>query len=664
MTTYGQIVPNIQPLLIKGLESEIVNETWLQWKRSLEYWFGAADIEDPAKRFNCLMSLGGVELHKIYGSLPQEEIVGSFVRAIPQDPYTVAISRLDEYFSPKFHDLFYRHKFWQVSKEPEDKIDDLVLKIREASSYCKFGKNEMESADISMTHKLIMLVSQEQKEKLLRKQDITFDEAVKILKAHEATKFSARELSNAKSRHFDRPRDFEIHRVEQQQNVFTCKNCGRRGHAEGSSRCPAKNVICYNCDKIGHFKQRCGKPLKRTYRDYQKRDSYADDSQKRPRDPQSDENKSKRGKWDIKNVETEEKTDSQEKKYFRIDQISVCNVDEDGSKAVVLVGKVPIYSLVDSGCPKNIIDDQTWKLMKTQGVQVRNMRVEPNQKFLGYGKSPLKQLMAFDAIIETAEGIKLPDTFYVIENGGHPLLGKETAEKLGILKIVLPSHEGLIPINAVVIEKRPFPKIKGIQIHLPIQKGANPVQMPMRRIPVGIQKAVKTKLDELEIADIVEKVTEYSPWQSVLVPIFKDNGEVRLCVDMRRVNKVVVREKHPLPHFDEILPTLAKAKVFSVLDVKQAFHQVELDEESRKFTTFITPWGSYQYKRLMFGISCAPEMFQRLMEKLLAPCSNVVIFIDDILIYGKDDEEHDWCVRKVFLYFCLLIYNLTEDLFR
>lgn len=113
---------------------------------------------------------------------------------------------------------------------------------------------------------------------------------------------------------------------------------------------------------------------------------------------------------------------------------------------------------------------------------------------------------------------------------------------------------------------------------------------------------------------------------------------------MRRVNQAIKREHYPLPVFDQILPSLTQAKYFSVLDVKQAYHQLELDTESRDLTTFITQWGRFRYKRLVFGVNCAPEIFQRIMESLLCQCRNVIVFIDDILVYGVNEKEHDVCL--------------------
>lgn len=132
-----------------------------------------------------------------------------------------------------------------------------------------------------------------------------------------------------------------------------------------------------------------------------------------------------------------------------------------------------------------------------------------------------------------------------------------------------------------------------------------------------------------------------------MVPILKDNGEVRLCVDMRRANQAIIRENHPLPTMDKFLPKVKNAKYFSKLDIKDAFHQIEIHPDSRYITTFITSTGLYRYKRLMFGISCAPEIFQKTLERMLLGCEGVLNFIDDILTFGKDLEEHNIRLKKV-----------------
>jgi hypothetical protein len=103
-----------------------------------------------------------------------------------------------------------------------------------------------------------------------------------------------------------------------------------------------------------------------------------------------------------------------------------------------------------------------------------------------------------------------------------------------------------------------------------------------------------------------------------------------------------------LPTLDEITAALEGAGVFSVLDAESGFHQVPLSIESRHYTTFTTHRGLYRFKRLPFGIACAPEIFQRVVDDILKGLQGVIVYIDDILVFGKDQQEHDMRIKTVF----------------
>lgn len=184
-------------------------------------------------------------------------------------------------------------------------------------------------------------------------------------------------------------------------------------------------------------------------------------------------------------------------------------------------------------------------------------------------------------------------------------------------------------------------------MRLPIDEAVVPVSQPYRRVPVPMEKAVDRKIEELLQQDIIEPVDGYSDWMSPVVVVHKDQNEVRICVDMRRANQAIKRENHPLPVMDDFLPHINGAKYFSKLDVKQAFHQIELAPESRPITTFMTRKGMFRYKQLMFGISCAPEIFQKIMEKLLAKCEGCLNYVDDIIVYGETENIHNDRLAKV-----------------
>ena len=114
-------------------------------------------------------------------------------------------------------------------------------------------------------------------------------------------------------------------------------------------------------------------------------------------------------------------------------------------------------------------------------------------------------------------------------------------------------------------------------------------------------------LERLENLDIIEKVTGLAPWLSPIAVVQKCSGQVRFCVDMRKVHKVVKREKHIMPTIDDLVADLNGATVFCQLDLSTGYHQLELEQESRQITTFSSHVGLRRYKRLMFGINATSE---------------------------------------------------------
>ena len=120
-----------------------------------------------------------------------------------------------------------------------------------------------------------------------------------------------------------------------------------------------------------------------------------------------------------------------------------------------------------------------------------------------------------------------------------------------------------------------------------------------------------------------------------------------MCVDLTALNKGFMRETYPLPRISEMLSRLSEGKIFSKLDANSGFWQVKLDPKCKLMTTFITPWRRFCFKRMPFGISSAPEFFQRGMEKILEGLEGVVCLMDDVLVYADDVETHWERLRTV-----------------
>ena len=141
---------------------------------------------------------------------------------------------------------------------------------------------------------------------------------------------------------------------------------------------------------------------------------------------------------------------------------------------------------------------------------------------------------------------------------------------------------------------------------------------------------------------------EPTAWISSLV-----TEKLRICIDPRDLNKAIKRPKYQIPTLDDILPQLAKARVFTVVDAKDGFHQVQLDKPSSYLTTFWTPFGRYRFQRMPFGILSAPEDFQRRMHLIVQDLPGVEVIADDILIYGCGEtteqytQDHDANLRKL-----------------
>lgn len=163
----------------------------------------------------------------------------------------------------------------------------------------------------------------------------------------------------------------------------------------------------------------------------------------------------------------------------------------------------------------------------------------------------------------------------------------------------------------------------------------------LRCVAVPLLPKVKEELERMEEMGVISKVSEPTDWCAGMVVVPKRNGKVRICVDLTKLNESVCQERHILPSVEQTLSQISGAKIFSKLDTNSRFWQIEVAKESAKLTTFITPFSHFCFNRLPFGITSAPEHFQRRMSEILSGFDGVVCLVDDILVYRKSQEEHD-----------------------
>ena len=134
---------------------------------------------------------------------------------------------------------------------------------------------------------------------------------------------------------------------------------------------------------------------------------------------------------------------------------------------------------------------------------------------------------------------------------------------------------------------------------------------------------------------MISKIDEPTDWCAGMVVVLKEDGRVRICVDLTQLNQSVCIERHILPSVEQTLAQIGGAKHFLKLDANSVFWEIELDPETAKLTTFIMPVGRFCFNRLPFGITSAPEHFQRRMTEILGDIEGVVCLVDDILVSGK-----------------------------
>ncbi|XP_022800415.1 uncharacterized protein K02A2.6-like [Stylophora pistillata] len=261
--------------------------------------------------------------------------------------------------------------------------------------------------------------------------------------------------------------------------------------------------------------------------------------------------------------------------------------------------------------------------------------------------------------VEISAGDKRIGSHLVVTKSGRCLLGHETSQALGLLRISSSVSSEFVECNVVGENLAPFlqakyptvfvgvGKLKDYKLKLYVDSKVTPLAQKPRRVPFALRAKVTAKFEDLIAKDIMERVNGPTSWVSPVVIAPKASGDIRLCVDMRKANAAIIRERIPIPTVDEVLENLNGGAVFSKLVLCLGFHQIELDEDSRDITTFATHDGLFRYKRLSFGVNSAPEKYQQIIRQVVSDIGGVQNIADDLIVHGKNNEEHDRHLHKV-----------------
>ena len=176
-----------------------------------------------------------------------------------------------------------------------------------------------------------------------------------------------------------------------------------------------------------------------------------------------------------------------------------------------------------------------------------------------------------------------------------------------------------------------------------------PFKERYRHIPRHQMDEVRTMIEEMLRIGVIKE--SKSPWCNAVVLARKKNGDLRLCIDFRRLNQRTVKDSYPLPRIKEALDNIKGARFFTSLDLKQGFWEVPMAEEAKAKTAFtVGPLGFYEFERMPFGLCNAPATFQRLMEACLGELvlETCLIYVDDIIVFAETENAHLARLRAVF----------------
>jgi len=177
--------------------------------------------------------------------------------------------------------------------------------------------------------------------------------------------------------------------------------------------------------------------------------------------------------------------------------------------------------------------------------------------------------------------------------------------------------------------------------------GTKPVSMTPYRMSTSELAELKKQLEDFLEKKFVRP--SVSPWGAPVLLVRKKDNSMRLCINYRQLNKVTIKNRYPLPRIDDLMDQLVGAHVFSKIDLRSGYHQIKVKDEDMQKTAFRTRYGHYEYTVMPFGVTNAPGVFMEYMNRIFHTYLDrfVVVFIDDILIYSKTEEEHAEHLRIV-----------------
>jgi hypothetical protein len=207
-----------------------------------------------------------------------------------------------------------------------------------------------------------------------------------------------------------------------------------------------------------------------------------------------------------------------------------------------------------------------------------------------------------------------------------------------------------------------MPPERKVEFAIELIPGTAPISKRAYRVSGPELVELRKQIDELLEKGYIRPST--SPWVAPVLFVEKKDGTKRMCIDYRALNEVSIKNKYPLPRIEDLFDQLRGASVFSKIDLRSVYHQLRIRPADIPKTTFITKYGLYEFMVMSFGLTNAPAYFMYLMNSVFMDYLDkfVVVFIDDILIYSQNEQEHEEHLRKVLqrLRDCQLYAKLSK----
>ena len=640
MATAGRINVSPLPQFDPVSDPSSLGQRWTQWKRRFEIYILAVNVTNDAQKRALLLYQAGAETQQLYDTLPVAE-------GEAQD-YATTIAKLDAYFLPQKNVDFEIFQFRQAKQHVDETTDQYVTRLRKLAAHCEFADLEKELKATIIQN----CVSKSLRRFALREEKLTLENLLSKARALEASEAQAKDI------------EVSLEKSEAKSVQFVRKNTSQKCYRCGFSwphknkPCPATEETCRQCGRTGHFARVCkSRTQSKSHTVSQPRQN------KRPvpkRTPLSSS---------IRQVQEQEEnhheTDSSEEEY-----LFTCMNKADGKmpKVKVKINDIPITMIVDTGASLDIIDEVTFhQLQQKTDIQLGRA----STKLFAYGSDEQLPLLGkFTTVVETSRKLT-PACLHVVKGNFGSLMSYKTASALDLVRVeinTVQKNDNVLVTVDDLEQKYPLlcrgiGKLKNFEVKLHIDENVQPVAQAARRIPFHLRKRVAATLRDLESQGIIEPVSvgTSTPWVSPVVIIPKNDDTVRLCVDMRMPNRAIKRERYPSPTVDDLIHALNGATVFSKFDLRSGYHQLVLSEESRSITTFVTHKGIMRYKRLNFGTSSASEIFQHAISQQIADIDGVLNISDDLVIFGKNQADHDRALHNVCKRFQEVGLTLNKD---